>query len=119
MPNQISQDRRRASRANSSLRCTILVDGTEHPSVIADVSINGAFLVSSVLPSNGSAIILKLDPPLVERAFSLRARVVRGDWEDSESGKIGKFGIEFGSASLDLIKLVSQLASKNVQHPAN
>lgn len=108
---RVSQDRRYTSRVIARLDCHFTFEGVSHKAVIVDLSLKGAYISAKSLPPNGSTITVVIQPPAVKKEFAFNATVTRGTWATSENGKLGRFGIRFGSAFPDLMMLIRELYS--------
>ena len=108
---RVSQDRRNTSRVMARLDCCLIIDGVSHKAVIVDLSMKGAFLSTKILPPNGSTVTVSIKPPAVKKELMFTGTVTRGTWVTSDHGKLGRFGVRFGTHPTDLLMLVSKLHS--------
>jgi hypothetical protein len=108
---RVSQDRRNTSRVMARLDCSFTSKGTRYAAVIVDLSMKGAFISSTFLPSTGSTITIELGPPAVKKPLSFDCTVLRGTWVMSDQGKRGRFSIRFSGPNPELMLLISKIHS--------
>ena len=105
------QDRRSASRVMAQLKCQFTFGGVSHEAFIRDISLNGAFLWSTVVPAQGSNVLIRLETPLLKNTLALEGKVVRTDRTPKDHVNENAFAISFSHASAELIVLISKLVS--------
>jgi hypothetical protein len=110
---RVTQDQRGLSRITALLPCEFTFEGATHKGVIVDLSLNGAFISSELLPPPKSVITVLLQSRHLKQPVTLHAHVVRGGWGTAEHGKLGRFGIRFDRAAPELIGLLNALISSN------
>jgi hypothetical protein len=102
-------DRRVAPRKKVHLDCQIIFEETEYDAVLQDISITGAFLWSSFMPPNNSAVSIRLTPSYKKQPLILKAIVVRCDSKYKEHGRVGAFAITFSPNSPSLLQTLGSL----------
>jgi len=96
-------------RVIARLDCQFTYNGVSHKGVVVDVSLKGALLSSVFLPPVNSEISIRIETSYLPEPLVLDGRIQRGNWGMTDHGKVGRFGVEFKSPSLALIKLINQL----------
>ena len=109
--NRPVQDRRSASRIQVHLDCQYTFQGIEHDAFIRDISLKGAFLLSSFMPPYGANLSIRIKTALLEDPLILEGKIVRSDFKQIERGTVRPFIISFSYTSLALVTLISKLAS--------
>jgi hypothetical protein len=107
---RVSQDRRDTSRVMARLDCQFTFAEASYKAVIVDLSLKGAYLSAKVLPPDNSTIFIALNHPATKKEITFSGTVMRGISVMSEQGKMGRFGIRFGTIPLDLIELINSLS---------
>lgn len=107
--NRISQDRRKYMRVIARLDCQFAYNGVSHKGVVVDISLKGALLSSVFLPPVNGEVSIRIETPHLPEPLMMDGRVQRGNWGMTDHGKVGRFGVEFKSSPLALIKLINTL----------
>ena len=105
------QDRRSVSRIQVHLDCQFTFQGIEYAAFIRDISLKGAFLLSSFMPPYGANLTIRIKTALLEDPLILEGKVVRRDCKEIERGKARAFMINFSHNPLALVTLISKLAN--------
>jgi hypothetical protein len=111
MKNRLIRDRRLISRVPARLGCRFTYQGIGRDAVIIDLSLNGAYLASKFLPPTGGDVSIALTTQASKCALTLEGKVVRGGESVSDHGTLSRFAVRFDRTSLELIKLINQLAA--------
>lgn len=92
------------------MNCTFEFEGVEHHAFIRDISLTGAFLLSTFMPPHGAEISIKLQSSLLKSSMSLDAKIVRRECNYTDRGATEAFSVKFSRSSLDLVRLIGRLA---------
>lgn len=109
--NRVIHDRRLISRVPARLSCRYIYQGVRREAVMIDLSLNGAYLASKSLPPIGGSVAMVLTTPSLKNALTLEGTVIRGGESMSDHGNLSKFAVRFNQTSVELIKLINQLAA--------
>jgi hypothetical protein len=108
--NHATQDRRNLSRVIVLVDCQFTHEGVTHKAIMVDLSLKGAYFSADFLPPKGSIITVTLNSPVTQKKLVFDGTVLRGTWAMSDHGKLGRFGIRFSYAPVDLIALLTSKA---------
>jgi hypothetical protein len=116
---RMTQDRRRLSRLAALLECAFTDGDATYTAVVVNLSFVGAYLSARHLPEKGSNIKINLLYPGAKKSITLQGTVVRGGFGTSEIGILGKFGVKFNGAPLELMSLLTDLTQKGPRQAAH
>jgi len=105
------QDRRSASRLQVHLDCQFTFQGTEYEAFVRDISLKGAFLLSSFMTPNGANLSVRIKTDLMENPVVLEGKIMRSDCKEIERGRVHAFAVSFSYLPLALVTLISKLAN--------
>ena len=105
-----AKDKRAVSRVAANLRCQFSIEGLVHEAYIANLSLDGAFLLSDFIPPEKSRVVITLKSPLLKNTLTMESEVVRTECVLKEGADA--FAVRFSHTSLDLIELVKKLISE-------
>ena len=108
---RVLQDRRQMSRVASHLKCQVSYNETSYDAIILNLSLNGAYISSSFLPSVGETVTITLRTLDLKNSLIIEGLVVRGNSGVSDHGVLKRFGIQFNHSYLQLISIISKLSS--------
>ena len=91
------------------LGCQFAFEGVTREAIIRELSLKGAFLLSTFMPPQGGNVIVTLKTPFLENTLVLEGTVVRSGCGLSGRGTAGTFTIRFNHSSSDLIELFNKL----------
>ena len=109
--NRPVQDRRSASRIQVHLECQFTFQGIEYAAFIRDLSLKGAFLLSSFMPPYGASLSIRIKTALLKDPLTLEGKIVSSDCKEIERGTARAFTINFSHTSLALVTLINRLAN--------
>jgi hypothetical protein len=105
------QDRRKISRITTYINCRFEFSGKEYDAVILELSLKGAYVSSVFQPPLGRRITIVINEADMAKPLVLNGKVLRSGTIISEHNRLERFSVTFDTASLDLTKLISKLAS--------
>ncbi len=112
---RVTQDRRKLSRVSAPIECTFTDGRGSYRAVVSNLSYVGAYLSARHLPEIGSKLSITLLSPRSKSPIILHAIVVRGSFGTSEIGIVGKFGVKFVGAPLELMSMLKDRAQGGKQ----
>jgi hypothetical protein len=107
------QDKRKTSRITTYIDCRFEFSGKEYDAVILEISLKSAYLSSAYLPPLGRKITIVINVADMAKPLVLTGKVLRSGTIMSERNRLERFSVAFDSAPLDLIKLISKMASSS------
>ena len=112
----VVQDRRSVSRLSTKMECLLKFGGAEHKATLGEVSLENAFLWSTIIPPQSSKISIVLESPLWNARLILDAKVVRHETKFNGMTTRKAFAVRFNNKSSDLIRLIREVVSKASQN---